>query len=152
MEDEEETQKEPTTLLLHALHGMDLAAENQTMKLVGHFKKRRLNVLVDSDSTHTFLDLAVAKQIGHTCQRIRTQKVLVANGSRMDCEAMIRGFKWSMQGKESMTNVLLMLLSGCELILGMEWLNAIGVIKWDFPSGFMTVTLKAYTESLETWK
>lgn len=52
------------TLSLNALHGMDVTLENQTIKLVGYFKNKKLNVLIDSRSTHNFLDLTVAKQVG----------------------------------------------------------------------------------------
>lgn len=53
------------------------------MKLVGHFKKRKLNILIDSSSTHNFLDLAVAKQVGCNAKRIGEQKVMIANGDQM---------------------------------------------------------------------
>lgn len=33
--------------------------------------------------------------------------------------------------------MLLMYLKGCELILRMEWLNAMGMIKWDDPNRTM---------------
>lgn len=47
---EEEENEEVATISLHTLHGVELAAENQTMKLIGYIKKRRLNVLIDSGS------------------------------------------------------------------------------------------------------
>lgn len=46
-----------------------------------------------------------------------------------------------MQGKVFEANVLLMLLRGCELILGIKWLNSMGVVKWDFPNRTMEFTL-----------
>lgn len=99
------------------------------MKLVGYFKKRKLNVLIDSGSTHKFLDLFVAKQVGCSSQKIAAQKVLVADGDRTNCSAMVKGFMWTMQDKRFEATVLLMPFWKCELILGMEWLNVMGVIK-----------------------
>lgn len=52
--EEEVEGEESTTLSLHALHDIELTEKNQTMKMVGYVKKRRLNVLVDSGSTHNF--------------------------------------------------------------------------------------------------
>lgn len=94
-----ETKEEGATVSLHALNGVGLTGKNQTMKLIGHFKKRRLNILIDSGNTHNFLDQNVAKQVGCEGQRITTQKVMVANGDKMVCNAMIRKFNRKMQGK-----------------------------------------------------
>lgn len=128
---EESTLLEPeegdvAELSLHALHGLEMSLENQTMKLIGYYKKRRLNILIDSKSTHNFLDLAVAKQLGCSLQRVITQRVMVANDNHMECIARIKGFVWTMQGKQFEANVLLMPLNGSELIIGVEWLNAMG--------------------------
>lgn len=65
------------------------------------------------------------------------RKVMVANGKKMSWSAMAKGFKWSMRGYEFEANMLLMPLRGCELILGMESLNAMGVIRWNFPNRTM---------------
>lgn len=60
--DSQETEEdEGATLSLHALHGVEMTGSNQTMRLLGYFKKRKLNVFIDSGSTHNFLDQAVAK-------------------------------------------------------------------------------------------
>lgn len=75
---------------------------------------------IDSGSTHNFLDLTVAKQIGCSGQRITAQEILVANGERMSCSAIVKEFVWTMQGTSFEANVLLMPLKGCEMILGME--------------------------------
>lgn len=69
-------------LSLHALHGVDMTFQNQTMKLVGYYKKKKLNILVDSGSTHNFLDVAVAKQVGCPVQMIPLRRVMVANGKK----------------------------------------------------------------------
>lgn len=84
---------------------------------------------------------------------------MVANGDKMNCEAVIRKFNWMMQGTKFEAKVLLMSLRGCELILGMEWLNALGVVKWDFPNITMEfqwngeyVVLNAVVEVSGRWK
>lgn len=62
--DEAEEEEGMSTLSSLALHGIEVATKNQTMKIFGYIKKRRLNVLIDSGSTHNFMDLTVAKQMG----------------------------------------------------------------------------------------
>lgn len=45
---------------------------------------------------------------------------------------MIKGFTWKMQGSEFSANVLLLPLSGSDLVLGIQWFSAFGPVLWDF--------------------
>lgn len=86
---------------------------NQTMKLFGYCKKKRLSVLVDSGSTHNFLDAMVAKGMGCLTQLISAHRVLVANGDKLHCNAVCKGFEWKIQGTYFVVNILIMLISEC---------------------------------------
>lgn len=63
----------------------------------------------------------------------------------MNCSSRVNEFIWTIQGKRFAVNVLLMPLKGCELILGIEWLNAVGVFKWYFPKRTMEFLLDGET-------
>lgn len=91
---------------LHALHEVEMHSTNRTMKLVGIYKKKNLNILVDSGSTHNFLDAQVAKRVRCTLQIIN--------------------------GCANHVDVLIMPIKGCQLILGMEWLKSFRIVKRDF--------------------
>lgn len=41
-------QQEDPLVSLHALHGVKMHSINQTMKLIGFYKRKRLSILVDS--------------------------------------------------------------------------------------------------------
>lgn len=51
---------------------------------------------------------------------MESQKVLVANGDKMDCNSIVKEFGWTMQGNNFKARVLLMPLKGYEFILGIE--------------------------------
>ena len=74
---------------LHALSGY---VPYQTLVLNGLSKKVPLNILVDSGSTHNFLDPKTAKQVG--CQLIPTSNLMVtvADGSKVSSNATCPGF------------------------------------------------------------
>lgn len=84
-------------------------------------------------STHNFLDIMVAKGVGCPTQLITAHRVLVANGDELSCNFVCKVFQWKMQGTSFHANVLIMPISGCKFILGMEWLNSLGVVRRDFP-------------------
>lgn len=67
-------------ILVHALFGN---MPFQTLVLQGKSKRIPLSILVDSGSTHNFLDPQTAKQIG--CQTLKTSKLIVtvADGSKV---------------------------------------------------------------------
>ncbi|KAI4365468.1 hypothetical protein MLD38_021452 [Melastoma candidum] len=125
---------------LYALHGIAMPRQNRTMKVLGFYKKMKLTILMDSGSTHNFLDVRVAKQVGGPIQKIPRRGVLVANGEQLDCDSMIQSFSWMMQGKLYSANMLLMPIKGRDMILGMKWLTSLGSVLWDFAAMTMQFT------------
>ena len=46
--------------------------------------------------------------------------------------AVCRGLSWTLQGTRFITDVLLLPLGNCDMVLGIQWLETLGEIKWDF--------------------
>lgn len=108
--------------------------------------------MVDYGSTHNVLDLEMAEEIGCLAQPITKQKVMVVNGDKLIYDSICNHFKWCMQGQWFEASVLLMPLKGCELILGMEWLNSLGMVKWDFPNLRMEFCIQGKEAVLQSGK
>ena len=92
----------------------------------------RLQILMDSCSTHNFLDSATTKKLGCDLRTIPPMQVAVADGSQLLCNAMCKGFSWRLHGEVYKTNVVIVPLGSCEMILGVQWLTTLGPILWDF--------------------
>ena len=93
---------DPTTMTtpnisLNAMGGVEDRA-HQTMRIMGKYKKKLLHILVDSGSTHNFLDLTVVKGLGYPLQAIDPVSISVANGQEMWCHHMCKQFTWEVQG------------------------------------------------------
>lgn len=71
-----------------------------TIKLGGESKKNKITVLLDSSSTHNFLDLEIAKRIGCLINDARPMKVTVANGNHITSWHTCPKFKWRVQRVE----------------------------------------------------
>ena len=80
--------------------------------------KRPLHILIDSGSTHNFLDVEVAKKLGCKTTSINPMRVDVANGSSLSCVAACKGLNWTLQGTQFHTDVLLLPLGNCDMVLG----------------------------------
>lgn len=102
------------------------------MRIKGFVGKQLLHILVDSGSTHNFVDLQKAKRLGCRLQITCPFSVAVSGGTKMISNFMCRGFTWTLQGHTFMSDVLILLMGVCEMVLGIQWLATLGNIQWNF--------------------
>ena len=129
-----------------------------TMKIVGTFMQHPLHILIDSGSTHNFLDLATAKKIGCPMKDTVPLQISVANGSKLISSATCPGFQWMINDHAFHTDVMIVPLGSCEMILGVQWLSTLGPILWNFDKLEMqfsyqgrTVVLTAAPQTAVQW-
>lgn len=77
-----------------------------TMRVVGMVEGKPLHILIDSGSTHNFLDLNLAKKLGCELEKIVPQAVTVANGNHIACQHKCREFTWNMNKKNFCAEVM----------------------------------------------
>ncbi|XP_074377058.1 uncharacterized protein LOC141718578 [Apium graveolens] len=104
----------------------------QTMRVQGAVNGKIINILIDSGSTHNFLDLSLAKKLGCNLKEINPQSIIVADDSHLPCQHVYKNFIWKIQGSEFNTDVMLIPLGSCDMVLGIQWLSKLGPILWDF--------------------
>lgn len=102
------------------------------MRVTVQLGKKPVHVLIDSGSAHNFLDVHMAKKLGCKMVSVGLMKVDVVNGDNIACVAMTKGLEWSLQGTKFVTDVLILPLGSCDMVLGVQWLETLGEIKWDF--------------------
>lgn len=59
-------------------------------------------------------------------------KVSVAGGSKIGVSAKNNQFSWNFQGTSFQVDVMVIPLGGCDMVLGVQWLETLGPITWDF--------------------
>lgn len=101
---------------VQALEGMNAFL---TMRVEGHHGKKALQLLLDTGSTHNFIDASKAMKLDCKVESIPPMWVKVADGGQLQCN-MIRNFTWKMHGSEFTADVMLLLLSGSDLVLGIK--------------------------------
>ncbi|XP_056690258.1 uncharacterized protein [Spinacia oleracea] len=119
-EDDEDDELDSTgvakpILSLNALSGNQ---NFQTMRVKGMRNNKLFHVLVDSRSTHNFLDLELAKKMGCVIESIPSK-----------------------HGKSFTADMMLISLGGCDMVLGVQWLATLGPICWDFKALLMEFNL-----------
>ena len=116
---------------LHVVWGTD---ECQTMKLLGRIKRQSAVILVDSGSTHNFIDQMIVKRLRCPTQSIKGMSVTVANEDKLRTQEVCKLLSWETHGLTQRTDFLVLPLKGCDLVLGVKWLKILGPITWDFSS------------------
>lgn len=113
----------------HALAGQ---LPPNTLRIQGIANTRPLTILIDSCSTHSFLDPKVARDVGSDLVSIPLMKVLVANDSKLDCNFKCPQFKWIMQVHKFQYDMRLRPLGGYDVMLGVDWMKQYNSVTMDF--------------------
>ena len=93
----------------------------RTMQLKVQLQGLNLTVLVDSGSTHSFLDTSLASKLLSPLQRV---SVKMANGATVSCHQQLLSGMWSCSGHKFSCDFKLFPLGSYDGIIGLDWLSA----------------------------
>ncbi|XP_035551117.1 uncharacterized protein LOC118349692 [Juglans regia] len=114
-----------------SIHAISGCINSNAMKLLGTIGSFSVEILVDSGSTHNFLDPLVVEATKLRVMEDGALQVKVADGtsivSQGKCEEMIK-----VQGTKFLVPFHVLTLGGCDIVLGVQWLKTLGPIQWDF--------------------
>lgn len=115
-----ELSEDSANLSLHALAG---TSHTNTVQLRALSSNQVLIVLVDSGSSHSFINSALCHRLHLLSEPIPPTSVRVANGEVLVCDAKISQFDWWVQGHQFSFPVRVLPMGGYDLVLGMDWLT-----------------------------
>ena len=95
MEDSGRSMDDNLQLLLHALKG---TYNFQTIRLKWAVGRKRICILIDSGSTHNFLDVKMVARLGCIMEDILELRVMAANVNELVCRETCKEFSWIIQG------------------------------------------------------
>ncbi|KAM3345338.1 hypothetical protein P3S68_025047 [Capsicum galapagoense] len=131
--------------VLEAICLSALSGNNQDMNSIlvkGSVKNRTLAVLIDSGSTHSFIDEQAVSDTGYVAEYGAPMKVTVADGNYVMCHTTCTGFCWKMEGKPFKEDLRIINLGGCDLVLGNDWMKKYNPTKFDYEKRCMTIGRK----------
>ena len=137
--DTEETTEEisPPEISLHALTGISTP---NTMRVCGTTNGKQVHILIDSGSTHNFVNSNFARKL--ECHSIIAPpfQVQVANGEALRCTAVYQTAV-EIQGYQFTTHLFALDLQGSDAVLGMQWLRSLGRVLHDWENLTMDFTM-----------
>ena len=90
-------------------------------------------MLIDSGSTHNFIHCKVAKESNFFLYPALECQVMIANGGTINCSGKCHNIKLSM-GEYVLTSppMLSIPMGGVDVVLGVQWLQSLGTIAFNF--------------------
>jgi hypothetical protein len=98
----------------------------------------KLRALLDSGSTHNFMNSEAASRVGIAFTARGNLRVAVANGDRVASSSCCRNLTISITGEPFVINCYGLALGSYEVVLGIQWLASLGPILWDFGTQSMS--------------
>eukprot|EP00253_Pinus_taeda_P015188 PITA_15188 len=122
------------TISFNALAGITTA---QTIKIEGQIKKKKVIVLIDSGSTHNVIHCKVEKEFNCFLYPAPECQVMAANGGTINFSRKCHNIKLSM-GEYVLTSPMLSIpMGGVDVVLGVQWLQSLGTIAFNFQELFI---------------
>ena len=103
----------------------------QTINIEGHIKKKKVRVLIDSGSTHNFIDWKIAKELNWFLYPTPECQVMVASGGTINFSRKWHNIKLSMGEYVLNSPMLSIPMGGANVILGVQWLQSLGTIAFN---------------------
>ena len=120
---------EDVEITLYALTG---TPTHGTMRVKGRINGSRLVILIDTGSTHNFVDASLVKSLQLRIDVSKVLEVKVANGSIMKTQGFCSDVPVIVQGVGFCIHFHVLALVGCDTVLGTQWLSTLGEIQWNF--------------------
>lgn len=104
----------------------------QTMKLEGTCNLNQVFILVDSSSTHSFMDSQLLHKLHVEINKHDGLKVIVANGEIVNTPSTCCNLFLHLDTHSFSTDLFVVSLNGFDIILRVNVLKTLGLILWDF--------------------
>jgi hypothetical protein len=141
----------PPQLMMIFNHATQCTSSAATFSLIVSIGGERGIALVDSGSSHTFMDYTFASKLSCEITSIKSHRVKVAGGGHLNTSAAIHRTDYSIQ-KEQFTNAFILLeLKGYDIILGCDWIKHHSPIGLDLREKSRLLTIHKEGKSIVTF-
>lgn len=108
-----------------------------TMKVSGLIKNCHVTILIDSSSSHNFVDLRLVKRLRTQLDTKHLFNVKIADRGKVATKGTLAQAYVKIQDFHFIIDLYAIPLGGCDIVLGIQWLRTLGHILWDFDKLYM---------------
>ncbi|XP_035543565.1 uncharacterized protein LOC118347658 [Juglans regia] len=132
-----ETSVEAPEISLAAITGTPTMS---TMCLLGTLMGEPVVILVDSRSSHNFVESTLITRLKLPIDASSNLNVRVANGQSLRSGGVCKEVRLKVQGMVFQPSLHLLNPAGCDIVLGIQWLVTLDTITWNFSKLLMGFT------------
>lgn len=114
------------------LHAVNCHTLPSNLKLTAVLKGTKVQVLIDSRSTNTFMDPSVLQKLRIKATKTYPLIVIVTNGNRTISMDEVSQLSWEMQNQRFSADPRVLKLADCQMVLGVDWLKDLSPVTFDF--------------------
>lgn len=133
-----------------AVYGIPTPKSIKTMKINGLVFNCPAIFLVDSGSSHHFIDISLVKQLKGHLDTTHLFTVKTANGGSLTNTECLTQVSIRIQNYADVLDFYALPLGGCDIVLGVQWLRTLGLVLWDFDKMFMQFVIGTTTFSISS--
>jgi hypothetical protein len=106
-------------------------------------------ILVDSGSSHSFVDLSLAQLLSGVSPTLRPVQVQVANGQIIKCDIELKQACWSIQNLNFVIGLKFLPLPYYGMILGIDWLEVHSTMKVEWLNKWIVINFQGTSVQLQ---
>ncbi|GKC27415.1 reverse transcriptase [Tanacetum coccineum] len=118
----------------------------QSLQLWGTIGSGNIHVLIDNRSTHNFVQPGVVERMKLAVSITKPFKVYIGSGETLLCENICSGI--NMQGLAVEVDLYVLPRKGLDVVLGIQWLQKLGKVTYDYVEQTMKFILEGATHTL----
>ena len=120
-----------------SMHAYSGTSAPRTLRVDGLVRKHCVHILIDSGSTHNFLDERLVRKMGLDAEPTAGFEVAIGDGTKLRAESLCRRVGIRVQGHDIIVDLYPLALRGADIVLGTQWLQSLGPVTFDFRSMWM---------------
>ena len=120
------------SLAVMSICAMDDSPSPKILRLLGHVNKMSVSILLDTGSTHNFINVWVVQRTGILVTPEPSFAVTVAGEEKLQTEGLCRAVHIQCQGRDIITDFHILSIGGCQMVLGVDWLQTLDEMTFSY--------------------